>query len=490
MCSIAAKAESIARWSMSSIPNRIDSLKWRSLEDWYIMIQVFDTMVFNKGHYGTNGSLLKKWSISKDRKEYKFYLKENIYFSNGEEITSKDAIFSIKRYLVSQNQTNPFKQSVLGADNITSLTEPIKGLNLINKKVFQITLKNQFENIWSFLLLPMCTGIVREADVDTKTNRLKKVFASSGAYYIEKMDDSSIILKANKYYREYSKSKIQQIVFTKHSNFIDALNYFKLGKTNIIPILEPFNDPLFPSISTTTSWKMLRFPYHRVGFILLNNKNNFFKNKSIRKKIRNRFSYKNMKMYPEKNYKWSNSFFPKGSPGYMEIENNDSNLSKKEVEIISKMKVLLEKGVDTDTIKSVIRDKISPNIKIEYLYKKDLVGKIMQSDYDIVVTSIGLPIFNQEFGIYLYFLEDPKYFDLNISGISEKYKELSHTTSIEDKTNLLKQINSNIQENASLIPIYSSRVMYYYRDPLKISNQLERHLSFKIINFNTESEDL
>ena len=46
---------------------------------------------------GVKNLLVKYYKISKDFKKYTFYIKDNVYFHNGDELSADDIVFSISR---------------------------------------------------------------------------------------------------------------------------------------------------------------------------------------------------------------------------------------------------------------------------------------------------------------------------------------------------------------------------------------------------------
>ncbi|AFC28828.1 family 5 extracellular solute-binding protein [Paenibacillus mucilaginosus 3016] len=79
------------------------------LVECHIVEQVFDMLVRYREETDTyEGGLAHHWTMSKDEKEWLFYLRKGVYFHHGREMTSEDVKFTLER-LKSEELRSPFR---------------------------------------------------------------------------------------------------------------------------------------------------------------------------------------------------------------------------------------------------------------------------------------------------------------------------------------------------------------------------------------------
>lgn len=163
---------------------------------------IFNTL-FNESNVGTNiPSLAKGWT-DENSKIWTIYLKNDIYFSNGDPVTAEDVEFSLIRSLVETSYSFPEILDIVEGHCILKSTDDfinkkISGIEVINNKTIRFRLKAEeplFLNIFSDSSLFI---------VSKKEYIKSKKYIGSGAYYIDSIEkvnsDKAIIhLKANPY---------------------------------------------------------------------------------------------------------------------------------------------------------------------------------------------------------------------------------------------------------------------------------------------------
>ncbi len=134
-----------------------------------VATNVFDRLVETKtGKDGTNGispSLAESWEISDDRRTYTFHLRDDVQFSNGEELTSDDVLYTFSRLLTDPESCNQdIARVIKGADQLESgRAKSFKGFRVISDRDFSITLKKPFEAFLSSLSTPAASIMNRES---------------------------------------------------------------------------------------------------------------------------------------------------------------------------------------------------------------------------------------------------------------------------------------------------------------------------------------
>jgi len=77
-----------------------------------VLRQVFEYLTYTDENNITHPFLLDRWVVSEDFKTWSLHLKKNIFFNNGQALTSDDVIFSIEQWLNPETRS-PMK-SILG----------------------------------------------------------------------------------------------------------------------------------------------------------------------------------------------------------------------------------------------------------------------------------------------------------------------------------------------------------------------------------------
>ncbi|SLM18420.1 Extracellular solute-binding protein family 5 [uncultured spirochete] len=94
-----AKNEKIIRIAVSGTPV-IDPAVGLYVSSSIALVNIYDSLVFPSASTAEmEPAIAQKWDISKDGKEYTFYLRKGVKFHNGDELKASDVVFSTKRLL-------------------------------------------------------------------------------------------------------------------------------------------------------------------------------------------------------------------------------------------------------------------------------------------------------------------------------------------------------------------------------------------------------
>ncbi len=90
-----AEREMVA--AMDQASTVLDMHGTNALADYLGIFQIYDTLLIKNAQNEIEGSLADSWTVSDDGKTYTFKLKEGVKFSNGEEMTADDVVWSLTR---------------------------------------------------------------------------------------------------------------------------------------------------------------------------------------------------------------------------------------------------------------------------------------------------------------------------------------------------------------------------------------------------------
>lgn len=469
------------RWSLQALPDRVDNLDWRSLDRWHLILNIFDTIV----NYDVNQNLVSgvagSWTVSEDRLQYNFFIQKGLKFSNGREIKADDVVFSLKRYLILQGNDNVLKLAVVGAKTLKKIDDAIDGVVVIDDYEVQIKLNFPLENIWSFLSQPHIGGVVARESVFPTTLAMHPPVISSGPYMIVYSSPTYYRLVANANYQWHQDDAPKTIGFYKHASTTEAVNWFFSGKTNLYAILDPFQKE---GIDQLLKEQFIAYPFHRIGFLYLNSRNEYLKDKAVRNQIFKTMSSKYLKEINNPLLVWNNSFFQPGSLGFLTEEEVNNIGEFKKMNVPETLSVLLEKDISTDEISSLIKERMDAiGIKVEfnYLTKREISRRFSNGDFDMGMISVGFPLQDLSLGVYMYFVEKPSYLEDLTGAIGEIFYQYVQTSDQTEKSELLKDISTQILEDKVVIPIYHTGVRYIVLDELEINNpekyRIDLHLA-------------
>lgn len=172
-----------------------------------VATNVFDRLVETKtGNDGTNGispSLAESWEISDDRRTYTFHLRDDVKFSNGEELTSDDVLYTFSRLLTDPESCNQdIARVIKGADQLESgRAKSFKGFRVISDRDFSITLKKPFEAFLSSLSTPAASIMNRESaeEAGDRFGTDPNAMVGTGPYIFAEWEHGErMVLRANK----------------------------------------------------------------------------------------------------------------------------------------------------------------------------------------------------------------------------------------------------------------------------------------------------
>jgi peptide/nickel transport system substrate-binding protein len=120
--------ESIVRWC-EDWPTYIDPAVGTDFSDTMALVNLYDTLVFPNLDGSIRPHLAEKWDISDDFLTYTFYLRKDVNFHNGDELTAEDVVFSTERLLEIGEGFAYLLQTKDSQGNIVSGIESVKAVD-------------------------------------------------------------------------------------------------------------------------------------------------------------------------------------------------------------------------------------------------------------------------------------------------------------------------------------------------------------------------
>lgn len=192
-----------------------------SISDALLMAPVWaDGLISYDRDGGRIPRLAETWEISDDGKVYTFNLRKGVKWSDGEDFTAEDVIFTIKKfaqYNTYLGRLDKLTQSVEAPDDHTvvlTLTQPLTAtLDLLDKEVFPIMPAHVY------------------GDEDVVSHPANRAPVGLGPFVFKKWNrGQSIEFERNRYYWDQGKPYLDSVVFALIPNEQQRLNALKKGE--------------------------------------------------------------------------------------------------------------------------------------------------------------------------------------------------------------------------------------------------------------------
>ncbi|VWL85676.1 peptide ABC transporter substrate-binding protein [Oceanivirga miroungae] len=368
--------------------------------------------------------LVKDYSTSEDGKTWTFHLKDNIKWSNGDEITANDFKFSWLRVLNPETAAEYayMLYYIDGAEayNSGKTTADKVGIKVIDDKTIEVTLKADIKFFKAVLThaiyLPSNEKFVKEKGDEYALEA--DTLISSGPYILKDwVHNSQMEFVKNPYYYNKDAIQVDKIVAKQIGDPNAALNAFNNEELDIVSIpaesYEKYkNDPRLVATTEATAW----YSEFNVTHPLL-------KNKKIRQALHLAVDREELVSVVYKNLnRVADSFTPQGlgmdfgkvvpsfdpvkakklfTEGLVELGLNPND--KVEISMIAGDTPISKKHVEF--IQEQLRKNLGVELNIELMQFKERLNRMNQKNFAIVSAGWGAD-----------FLDPINFLDLWVSG--------------------------------------------------------------------------
>jgi len=156
--------KSIFRYNESAGISSLDPAMARNQANMWPVHQLFNTLVELDSQMRIRPSLAKRWELSDDRLQLRFYLRDDVYFHDdpcfpggkGRKLVAKDVAYSLQRVM------DPFTASP-GAWIFNDRLDSLQPFLAINDSTLYINLKRPFQPMLQILTMKYCSVIAPES---------------------------------------------------------------------------------------------------------------------------------------------------------------------------------------------------------------------------------------------------------------------------------------------------------------------------------------
>ncbi|EIV99611.1 peptide ABC transporter substrate-binding protein [Thermoanaerobacter siderophilus] len=487
------KEKQVLRLNLGEEPPRLDPQTSTDGVSFQVLNAVLEGLVrLGPDEIPQKGSgLAKDWKISEDGLHYTFYLKDNIYWSDGNPITAYDFEYSWKRALDPKTASDyayimfPIKNAE--KYNAGEVSADEVGVKALDDKTLQVDLEAPtpyFLSLTAFITyLPLEKSFVEK--VGDKLATTPDTLVYSGPFILKEWNhEQNIVLVKNDKYWDKNNVKLDEIYMDMVKDMNTIAQNFDTGQYDVITVtgdyVEKYKD------------KLQIYPNGFTYFLAFNTKNPVFKNANIRKAFGLSLDRKQLTENILKDGSIpAYGFVPYGIPGKNgEFRKEVGDLFKEDV---AQAKELLVKGMkelgittlpkivlladDTDVakresqaIQEFWRKNLGVNVELQNVPFKIRLQMYSQGQFDVILTRWGADYNDPMTFMDLWVTEtsgEPNRVFYSNPEYDRLIAEAKSTNNNEIRMENMKKAEEILMEDMPISPLFFSATAYVQQDYVK-----------------------
>lgn len=456
-------------YAMTKMPKNLNMRAIYDDNSLEMLNSIFEGLVKKDDEGNIIPAIAERWEVSKDKTTYKFYIRNDVCFSNGEPITAE----SFKMFfseLLNKDTDNPFAYQlfcIFGAEAYKNGKVDFDNVAIssIEDNILQIKLNNPC----SFFIELLANPLYGLRELDNKINNWEINYSTlkySGKYIIKDVNSDGINLVPNeKYWGIAASNKIKMV---KVENDEEALANLQLGKVD-----------LFKSEHLNNIGNILEDPLRNEGYkfqyLVFNVKENRvpYKVRKVIKQVLNR----------EKIYKELLKDETTSINGFMNLREekvkNDTKNNQSNIELGSKptLKFIYKDTAEDKKVASYLKADIEKksNITIELneCSESDFIKYISNGEYDMTLMKYDKEYDNAMSIFEKFTYNNPFNYSKYNNSLYNGYVNLLKTNKDAKKqSELQNKCFEILEEDIPVIPLYSNNIYVYknkYIEGLKLN---------------------
>ena len=236
--------EQIVRRGNGEEPETLDPHRAQGVPASHILRDLFEglTTEFPDGKVIPGAAL--RWNISRDARTYTFYLRRDMFWSNGDPITADDFVYSLRRAANPATASNAANMlmPIQNAREVLGGELPVEelGISLLDDFTMQITLTGPTPYFLGLLAHPVCYPVHR-GNIEEFGDQFSMPgnLVSNGAYVLRNwIPRVSIELEKNPNFREADNTIIERVFYLPIEDQFTETKQFRSGEldwTNEVP---------------------------------------------------------------------------------------------------------------------------------------------------------------------------------------------------------------------------------------------------------------
>jgi len=225
---------------VGSEPSTLDPQIPFEVDSSYILGNIFDSLVEFDGTFRLKPALAKRWT-NPDDKTWRFYLNENAYFSDGNQIKASDVAFSMNRLKTLHNS------------DLLGFTEHISEIKVLNHQTLDIKTDIPFSILNNLVFIP----ILSEKHTIAVGDKISETPLGTGPYKLASREKNhKIVLTLNEYYTPKPEvERIEFVISSEVEHVLDDVLRLKPDLTLTLPFrnIEAFQKKNPPGLELLSS---------------------------------------------------------------------------------------------------------------------------------------------------------------------------------------------------------------------------------------------
>ncbi|KJR43781.1 peptide ABC transporter substrate-binding protein [Candidatus Magnetoovum chiemensis] len=237
-CSSFNKLDGFVYLRINANPTTLDPAFITDVTGGAISAKLFNGLVKLNSALEVTPDIAKNWEITNNGLTYRFYLNKDVYFHNGQKLTSADVAYSFKRVLspTTQSPNTWVLRQIQGADDyLNNRTSDLSGISIIDNYTIEITLSKPMSAFLKLLTMPAAYIVPKK-----ETEQLGQNFSSSpvgtGPFTLKQWTQSIEITlqRFNNYFDK--EANVKGIVYRIIPENLTSITEFLLGNLDILEI--------------------------------------------------------------------------------------------------------------------------------------------------------------------------------------------------------------------------------------------------------------
>lgn len=455
-------------YAMTTFPKSLNMTAIYDDNSLEILNATFEGLVKKDDDGNIIPAIAERWEISKDKTTYKFYIREDACWSNGESITAESFKIFFSQ-LLNKDIDNPLAYQlfyIFGAKDYKSDNVNFDNVAItsIENNVLQIKLNNPCDFFLEILDNPLYGLRELNDNIDKWRSNYSQI-KYSGQYIINNITNNEINLVPNEKYWGIAPSNKIKII--KVENDEEALANLQLGKIDL------FKSEYLNNIDNTLE-EPLKGEAYKYQYLVFNVKENRvpYKIRKVIKEVINKRDIYNELLKDE----------AVAINGFMNLGKDDMKNDEKNTELDSKttLKFIFKDTAEDKKVasylKATIEKKSDIAVELKEYSKDEFLGYIHNGEYDMALINYDKGYDNSMSILEKFTYSNPFNYSGYNNSLYNGYVNLLKLSNDINKQNEIQNICFKIlKEDIPVIPLYSNNIYVYrnkYIEGLKLNYKL------------------
>ncbi len=233
-----ALAQTVYERGNDGDPETLDPHKTSTTSEAHLLRDLFEGLVIHDAKGQVAPGVAEKWEISADGRTYRFHLRANAKWSNGEPVVADDFVFSLRRIMDPDtgakyaNILYPIRNAERINKRQAGVTPADLGVKAVDARTLEITLENPTPYFLELLTHQTGTPVnPRNVAAAGKDFVRPGKLISNGAYMlVENVPNSHILMKRNPHFHDAANVAIPTVRFHPLKDLSAAARRFMAGE--------------------------------------------------------------------------------------------------------------------------------------------------------------------------------------------------------------------------------------------------------------------